>query len=291
MELEKVFEKWESKTGKRIGKMYKNNIHRFVTCLNIDLSKASSQDILTYIGLLRDQGMSIRNVKNHLCAIKFYYRCLLGLELSKTDPSRGLHLRDKVDKTIDTVRLYSEEQIEQLLERSFEGSLKPIRVRNKILVQLLVYQGLKTSELVSLKVVDVDLEKCELCIVGSRVLKLESEQIMALYSYINHTRPILQSGRSSDILLLSRSGKALPSETISGVINYKAVTKFIPRKVRQSVIYHLLKRGEDLRKVQLFAGHRYISSTEAYLSNDLTAIKQAIAKHHPLQRIQNRNVK
>jgi len=278
----KVIPEWELKHSKKVGKTYKNNIGRFIQACNFAVESGSYSDVLSYVSLLRSQGMSSRNLRNHLCAIKFYYSCLLDLGYINHHPCRGLLLKDKIDKRIDVEVLYSQEELDLLLQRDFSRSLKILVLRNKLLVQFLVYQGLRVKELVSLKVSDIDLESCQVRIVGSRELPLVSQQILSLHKYIKEDREILRGLSETSILLLSKSGKPLPSETISSIINYKERQRFIPVRVRQSVISLLLKRGEDLRKVQLFAGHSYVSSTESYLSNDLTDLKQALEKHHPL---------
>ena len=157
-----------------------------------------------------------------------------------------------------------------------------MRLRNQLIVSLLIHQGLKTSELVGLKVSDIDLESVEIEVAHSRKLALSSVQILPLYNYINEGREELRGKKTTDILLLSKSGKQLTALSINVIINYKEKIKFIPRKVRQSVIYHLLKSGISLVKVQQFAGHRYISSTEVYQSGDLSDLQNAIEKYHPL---------
>lgn len=281
MEL-KILSDWEKRTGKRVGKSYRNSIEQFLRGSVFAINEASYNDILTYLKVLRSRKMSERNIKNHLCAIKFYYNCLLELGEISHHPCRGLYLKDKVDKRIDVVSLYSKEELLLLSKRSFLKSSKFLRLRNKIIVSLLIHQGLSTSELVGLKVSDIDLEEVEIEVLHSRKLGLVSVQILPLYNYINEVREELRGGKETSILLLSKSGKSLTSLSINSIINYKESVRFIPRKVRQSVIYHLLKSGKSLVEVQQFAGHRYISSTEVYQSGDLVDLQNAIEKYHPL---------
>ena len=281
MEIKELNE-WEKLNGRRIGASYKSSIKRFISQSQFDILEASYGDILTYIEELRRKDISIRNLQNQLCAIKFYYDCLQELGKVSHHPCRGLYLKDKVDKRIDVVSLYSEEELVLLANRSFSYSNDVMKLRNKLLVSLLIHQGLKTSELVSLQIGDLDLEEAVLNVRNKRKLNLESVQILPFYKYLKEAREQLTAGKETQILLLSKSGKELDSSTISSIINYKEKVKFIPRKVRQSVIYHLLKSGISLIKVQQFAGHRYISSTEVYQSGDLSDLQNAIEKYHPL---------
>ena len=278
----KILNEWERLNGKRVGASYRSSIKRFIQESDFEIVAASYGNILSYIEGLREGNVNIRNIQNQLCAIKFYYDCLLELGQINHHPCRGLYLKDKVDKRIDVVSLYSEEELVMLANRSFNYSSDVMKLRNKLLVSLLVHQGLKTSELVGLKVSDLDLEEGKINVRNTRILSLESVQILPLYKYIKEGREHLRKEKDTDILLLSKSGKAINQTSISEIINYKEKIKFTPRKVRQSVIYHLLKRGESLVKVQQFAGHRYISSTEVYQSGDLSDLQNAIEKYHPL---------
>ena len=281
MEIQELND-WEKLNSRRIGASYKSSIKRFINQSHFDILRASYGDILSYLEELRRKDISIRNLQNQLCSIKFYYDCLLQLGKIDHHPCRGLYLKDKVDKRIDVVSLYSEEELILLANRSFSYSSDVMKLRNKLIVSLLIHQGLKTSELVSLQIGDLDLEEGILNVRNKRKLNLESVQILPFYKYLKEAREQLKAGKETDILLLSKSGKKIDSSTISSIINYKEKVKFIPRKVRQSVIYHLLKSGISLVKVQQFAGHRYISSTEVYQSGDLSDLQNAIEKYHPL---------
>ena len=179
-----------------------------------------------------------------------------------------------IQKDIDLQRLYTTKEINELLERKFERNKPNLQLRNKIIVQLLAHQALKTSELTSLRMKDINLENGEIHIQNSRILKLESSQIIPLFTYLqNHKK---------DLLLTTKNGNPIANETIRFIINYGYDKTFIPIKIRQTIIHLLLKKGEQLRKVQIFAGHKYISSTQQYLGDNLDALKSIIQKNHPL---------
>ena len=119
----------------------------------------------------------------------------------------------------------------------------------------------------------------------ARTLTLKPNQVMLLCDYIQKVRPTLLK-TETDRLVLTLRGTPESGEGI----NYLAETfkpmfpdrNLNPRTIRQSVITNLLKEGKDLRVVQVFAGHKKISTTEKYRQSGLEELQAAIEKHHPL---------
>lgn len=276
-----ILTRWEIQTHKKIGNTYKHNIKQYTNNANFDTLNPSYGDIINYISQLRKSGISARNLKNHLCAIKFYYNCLLELGYMKHHPCKSLLLQDKTDRSITTEILCTPEELNIFLERE-DKAIPKLKLRNKIIRQLLVYQALTVKELIGLTVDNIDLENCKIIIKNSRSLVLHPKQILPLQQYINTDRKRIKNSTQTKLLLLSRSGNGLHERCINDAINYKAKKKFTPQKIRQSVIANLLKNGNDLRKVQLFAGHHYISSTEKYITSSFTELRSELEKKHPL---------
>lgn len=280
-----VVAQWEQEHQKTINKDYKYHINVFLQTANFTISEATYQDIMEYLQTLRKSGASLYVLKNRLAAIKFYYRCLLAHKEIQYHPCKNLTLHDKTTTLQATEVLYSDTELETFLQRSI-GTTKPLQLRNTIIQQLLVYQGLTTTELVTLKVTDINLEKCTIYIeenyLQERTLPLQATQLLPLHNYLTTIRKKLVGKQQTTILLLSKTGKALPSETLSAMLNRGFKSKLLPKRIRQSVITNLLKKGNDLRSVQLFAGYRDITTVESYKNKDIEALKNAILQHHPL---------
>jgi integrase/recombinase XerD len=248
--------------------------------------------ILGYIAHLRTLHLRPRTLKNYVFAVKIYHHFLRDTDQRKDHPCLRLRLRDMVDRAIRVDELYTQEELIGLLEKGI-SKIKGLTGRNRVIIGLLVHQALLVSEIVALRVGDVDLVAATVYIgesVGNRArqLPLVASQVMALHGYIERGRPLLvgahpEPGR----LIVSRFGKALAGHGISRLLNgpgyLQRGKRYLPLRIRQSVIAHKLKAGHDLRAVQVFAGHRQISSTEAYRQDDLEQLKAGIAKHHPLQ--------
>ena len=163
--------------------------------------------------------------------------------------------------------------------------------RNEVIVSLLVYQGLNSTELGRLTTADLKLREGKVFINGTRrsnerTLKMESHQILDFMEYQLKTRAdILQeTGKETDLLFTSFGSSTKFNNIISKLLpQLKKLNKKVKsvHQIRTSVIVHWLKLY-NLREVQYMAGHRYVSSTEAYLINDLEDLQDDIEKYHPI---------
>ena len=234
--------------------------------------------------------LSASSLRNRLAAIKIYYRYLQASGQRSDHPCERLRLRDLYDRSIDLDRLYSEEQL-QGLEQNYRCRDQRVLRRNKIILSLLLCQALTVREVVAILLGDLELDRAEVYIRGSasnraRTLPLAADQILPINNYLQEDRPKLLGDQvDPGTVLLNKYGRALGAHGISRLINAEREPKsrLLPGRIRQSVIHHLLKKGHDVRLVQVFAGHRRISSTQAYQSNEYEALRRGIQRWHPLQ--------
>ena len=198
--------------------------------------------------------------------------------------------------------ILSSEELEDLYYSYATKNTKSLsKKRNKIIVGLLVYQGLTTSNLNNLKVENIQLYKGKIDILGTRksngrLLELKPWQLMELMEYINEIRPkILEEREKYSSLREDAVGRwdnqlFLPLGTSLKLQNILAkITKELrqinnkfknTKQLRTSVIINWLKQY-NLRKTQYLAGHRYISSTEKYQQDDLESLHKTINTFHP----------
>lgn len=281
---------------------YERIIGKFLSFIGEQAATATYQDILDYISYLRKQnnrtgGLHPKTIRNNLFAIKIYYRYLIKTGQRQDHPCQRLYLKDPINRAIPIEGLYTPEQLENLLNNYEYRSLKNyspkkqyIEHRNKVIISLLIYQALTALEITQLEVENVNLEKAEIFIKSNvknkeRTLHLKANQILLLHQYIHEIRPKLKPTHQR--LILNYRGEPMISSSISDAINSTTSDKLkdylYPFKIRQSVIAHLLKQGNDLRIVQVFAGHRSSASTEAYRQTGLEELKASINQKHPLQ--------
>lgn len=250
--------------------------------------RAGHTDILRYVAYLREHYTS-GTIYRIVHAIKRYYYYLQAIEKRLDHPCRLLQFKDVKRSQIQTQDLLTPKELKRLLNR--EERFASYALRNKLILSLLVYQGLLTKEICGIKVGDINLEKGQIYIretvkTNARTLPLQAEQIMLIYRYLREYRARFIK-QETEALIISGRGQAEQGEGIHYLVT--TMRKLVPGKrlspmtIRQSVITNKLKAGQDLRVVQVFAGHRKPSSTEVYRTNNLEELKTAVAKYHPLR--------
>ena len=248
------------------------------------------QKVMQYIEILRNKH-SISNVKRVIASIKKYYDYLIETGKRKDNPARAIRIRDGKENPIQLQDLFTEKELQILLVPRIERYPFLIK-RNKIIMSLLVHQGLRIGEIEQLKVTDIDLEKAtiqikETGVTNARNLPLKAEQILLLYEFINQDRNKLKTFRNDEnALLLGKLGTPIRKEDVDYLITTyqkQSKKKLTATTIRQSVIANLLTKNNDLRIVQHFAGHKSPDTTEKYRQTGLNALKTAIDKLHPIQ--------
>ena len=281
-------------------KRYLQEIAFFCTSLEakgINPIAATYSQIMDYLGVLRAKKKGIR-INCSLSAIKKYYSYLLAANLRQDHPCKYIKLRDKKSRDIQLQDLFREEELELLLERKERYPL--LKNRNRIIISLLIYQGLRKGEIANLEVENIDLEEGIIEIKSrgkgkGRSLKLHSKQVFWFMKYLQEDREklLLKNKKKrvletdlERILLISSRGTAENEEGIGYLIETQR--HLFPDKklntitIRQSVITNLLKQGKDLRLVQVFAGHKTPSTTEKYKQTEVEELRNQIFKYHPL---------
>ena len=258
-------------------------------CPNADT--AVHKDIVAHIGTLRKRYRNPKTLTRILCAIKCYYHFLVYTGKRTDNPGKSIRLRDKTSRDIQLQDLFTEKELEALLDRKERYGL--LKARNSVLTGLLIYQGLLPTELETLTISDINLNQGTVYIkagakTNSRTLSLKSSQIMILHEYIQKARPEMLKKRSEDFLLVGIRGEQVIGEDITKHIRRSFKGLYAPKKVncqtiRQSVITNLLKAGNDLRIVQVFAGHRNPGTTERYKQTSTESLKTAIQQYHPMR--------
>jgi site-specific recombinase XerD len=246
------------------------------------------RDIINYLDTMKKKNPK-GSVSIKLTSIKRYYDYLLETGQRNDHPCRKIHLKNK-KKPIQIQDLFTTTELQALMNR--ENKYKNLELRNKVIISLLIHQGLTSAELCKLEVNDIDLDTGTVYIKASkknsrRTLTLQPSQIMLVQNYINTPRKNLIR-KKSNTLILTQTGKAEMVDGIHYVIEslkglYPDRT-LNPLTIRQSVISNMLNEKKiPLEDVQLFAGHKYPSTTEQYKRKDINEQREKINLWHPLR--------
>lgn len=244
---------------------------------------------LKYIEELRKGKLKPRTLKGYITALKTYFKYLVGENHRAENIIEQINIKGVKTEIIHNI-LSSDELEDLYYSYTIEKGNPLTRKRNKVMLGLLVYQGLTTSNLQKLQFENVQLYKGRIDILGTnksngRILELKPWQLMELMEYINEIRPTIleQTEKETEQLFLPLgSSLRLQNSLAKMTKELKAINHtFIDTKqIRTSVIVNWLKQ-HNLRKVQYLAGHRYISSTERYQQDDLESLHKTINIFHP----------
>lgn len=258
-------------------------------------------DLLSYIERLRKQNNSTSLINRKLLAVRHYFSFFQLRDKSIANPAADLHIRGHRRRMVSGILPY--EQLEGLYR--YYKVVNDHTLRNKVILGMLVYQGVTTEELHKLQISDINLREGKLKVPGgrrsnSRMLHLQALQIVDLQEYIQVVRPKILSefyqdtpGRKPSAgtradqtgqLFLSMGGSVILKNTLHHL--FRALKKLdsqvqSAKQIRQSVIVYWLKHY-NLREVQYMAGHRYVSSTERYQMDHIEDLQKEIIKYHPL---------
>jgi site-specific recombinase XerD len=283
----------QSKYRPQTVKAYLYDIHNYHAWMGEEQAQCAQYDhILIYIKYLRERkaiAPSPQVIQKTVCALKAYYTFLVEQDERKRHPCLDLKLIDNRTKEVQIQDLFTVQELQNLLQRGERYSL--LKRRNALIMSLLVHQALTAAEIVNLTLEDLDLDQATLNIrqntqTEGRILDLKATQISLFYAYLNEDRPKLMTLKTP-FLILTKRGTVENTEGVQYLVStfrpfFKR--KITPTTIRQSVIVNRLKAGEDLRHVQLFAGHRSISSTERYKTSGLDELKAVIMTNHPLEK-------
>lgn len=286
---------------------YMNQIKLFKELRGEQAEQSNYSDIVEYIGDLRARNLHAKSLRNHLFSLKIYFRYLVAVGKRSDHPCESLYLKDQIQRSIIVESLYSKEQLEELYntfesptdQRKWATKSEAIKKRDKVILSLLIFQALTTTEVIELKVNDIDLEECTIKIRAAeskgrrgnkaRTLALQSKQILLINDYLKVYRKDLwkkqKPSERQDYFILNNQGLQLWGSYLNRMLSKgrKPHQVFTPLKIRQSVIANLLKEKNDIRIVQEFAGHRRTGSTEAYKRTGLEELKSSIERLHPRQ--------
>lgn len=284
MEIENYL---QNELSKQTVKSYLYEIEKFKKHYK-NPEKLNYQELMNYVELLR-KNYNPQSIRRTIYAIKKYYDYLVNIGKIKTNIAINIKIKDGKENPIQLQELLTEKELQKLLEPRKER-YPILEKRNRIIISLLVNQALLVGDIERLKIEDLDLQNAKIRIqktgiTNERILELKAEQILLFYQYLQEDRELLKKQKTS-FFLLNKLGSKITADDINYLVStyQKDFTKKITSvKIRQSVIKLKLGQGENLRKVQYFAGHKHADTTEKYRETGIEALQTAINQYHPIK--------
>ncbi|MCA9809150.1 MAG: site-specific tyrosine recombinase XerD, partial [Candidatus Dadabacteria bacterium] len=225
-------------------------------------------DILDFMTRSREEGLNATTIVRSMVSVKQFFKYLLSEKVLSEDPTA--HIKTpKMKKAIPGV--ISLDDVESILGAPDEST--PEGLRDAAMLEMLYATGIRVSELIGLKLNDVNFELGFVVVYGKgskeRVVPIGDKAREKLLSYLRDSRPALLKGREAKALFVTRRGAGMTRQGFWKIIKAQAlkagVTKKIsPHTLRHSFATHLLERGADLRTIQVMLGHSDISTTQIY---------------------------
>ena len=264
-------------------KAYEADISSFFQWLdNEDLKYKNLQEdhINQYISFLFQRKMRSSSVNRKISSIKSFYIFLVKRNFVKNSPLNDL-VTPKQEKYLP--ESMSEAEVDKLLNSPDVAN--KIENRDKAMIEMLYATGMRISELVNLKMTDVDMKRCVVKVFGKgskeRLVPFGETALDSLRSYLNER----EQSPSKEIFLSNRGKKmtrvAFWQRVKVYLIRENLKNSISPHTLRHAFATHLLNRGADLRSVQLLLGHSDLSTTQIYTHIAKQRLSDVLKKHHP----------
>lgn len=261
-------------------KVYQNNIEDFKKFINKDIKLINYEDIRKYLVYMYEKEYSKKTISLHISSLRTFFKYLKKNSLIKEDPT-VLISNPKLDKRLPNYLNIVE--VERMLELPDDSILG---LRDKLVLELLYSTGIRVSELVNIKLSDIDSYQKQIRIMGKG-----SKERIVLYggvleniidNYLRNSRSKLV--KDSEYLVVNHLGNKI---TTRGVFNI--VTKYTssfnkkasPHTLRHTFATHMLDNGSDLKTVQELLGHENLSTTEVYTHVSSERLRKVYLKSHP----------
>jgi integrase/recombinase XerD len=247
----------------------------------VDLSEAELQGYFS----ARHDSSRASTANRRLATFRRFYRWALREAHIASDPTQRLAASRQPARFPHAL---SQEHVEALL--AAPDSATTLGLRDRAMLELLYATGLRVSELVNLRLIELSLDEGLVRVIGKgskeRVVPLGEEARDWMQRYLASGRPAVLAGRSSDAVFVTQQGAAMSRQMFWKLIKRYALVAGItapisPHGLRHAFATHLINHGADLRVVQMLLGHADISTTQIYTHVARERLKLLHARHHP----------
>ena len=258
---------------------------RWLHARQLSLPKTGRADLMDFIAARVHGGARPRSTARQLSSFRRFFRYLIREGLIAEDPTAQIAM-PKIGRSLP--RSLSESEVEALL--AAPAVADPLGHRDRTMLEVLYATGLRVSELVHLKLSQVNLNQGLIRVLGKgnreRLIPLGEEAVRWLKTFIDSGRADILLDRSTDYLFPTRRGDRMTRQAFWHIIKRYARKASVdrdlsPHTLRHAFATHLLNHGADLRVVQMLLGHSDLSTTQIYTHVARERLKELHSSHHP----------
>lgn len=244
---------------------YSYDLKKFAVFFKNDIKNLNYDDIQKYLSSIGD--LSSRSVAHHITVLTSFYNFLLDEKIINSNPCENI-VGVKLPKKLPVY--LTEDEVNKLLDIPL---VTEYDYRNKAMLELLYATGLRISELINLKINDIDYDECYVRVFGKgkkeRIVPIADVALKYVKIYIHSYRELILKDVVSDYIFISNSKKPISRQGFFKILKNEArrsgIEKVVsPHVLRHSFATHLLSHGANLRIIQELLGHEDISTTEIY---------------------------
>ena len=270
---------------------YQNDLEQFFNFLEsnyevLSASEINHQMIRAWIMELIDNKISGRSVNRKLSSLKTFFRYLRKNNLVTVNPMLKI-LPPKTNKALP--EFVSNEQMNLLLddvnfEEDFEGK------RDRLIIEMFYFTGIRLAELVGLTNADVDLEKKQIKVLGKRnkerIIPFGNILERSIVAYISEREKMTGTVRAEQAFFTTKKGLKIYKKLVYRVVNsylskVSTLKKKSPHILRHTFATHMLNNGADLNAIKELLGHANLSATQVYTHNTIDKLKSIYNQAHP----------
>jgi len=267
---------------------YRRDLDQFRNFLEeekLSLKDVTVQDLQAWVFALHERGYVRSTLQRKVSAVRRFFHYLVVEGVLSANPAALLEPMKMPKRLPEVLR---EEEIQRVLDRWVPAT--PVEIRNKALVEVLYGSGMRVSELVALRIRDVDLREGIARVFGKgrkeRIVPLSPKALEALQRYLAVR---MRLSPKTDHIFVSRTGRPLTRQRVWEILREVFRTLgdregVYPHLLRHSFATHLLSRGADLRVIQELLGHARLATTQVYTHLSLDQVKQAFHRAHPREK-------
>lgn len=261
---------------------YRYTLEEYIDIIKMDLKSVTQSDIENYLKVLQKKD-DPKTINHHLNVLTSFYNFLLIEGIIKKNPVQNI---DKLKMKKKLPKVLSKEEIIKILDIDLVNAYS---YRDKAMLELMYSSGLRISELVNLKMYNIDLDLGMLRVMGKgskeRMVPIGEIANKYVSVYINEYRNSLNK-KNSDYIFLNNRGTNISRQSFFKMLQKQAIkknikTSFTPHTLRHSFATHMLENGADLRSIQELLGHSDISTTQIYTHVSNQIKKENYLKYHP----------
>ena len=272
--------KYERRVSDNTVESYGENLKMLKQALNKNILNLTTTEIRDYIQNLE---ATPKTKAHYLLVFNSFYNYMIFNEKLSANPCSGIR-SPKLEKKLPNY--LTGEEIDKLLDIKL---IKPIDYRNKAMLEVLFATGTRISELINLKLNQIDFDECIIRVLGKgkkdRIIPIGNTALEYLSLYINEYRPFILKTRVSEYVFVNKNGTKMSRQGFFKILKKLVASSGIekevsPHTLRHSFATYLLNNGADLRVIQELLGHENLVTTEIYSHLSNKKIEEDYS-HHP----------